>query len=69
LINNIAEEIKTKPISVALAWVLEQKNIMTAIVGSRKPGQVSDFAAAGNLKLSNEHLNQLNNISHSFQKK
>jgi aryl-alcohol dehydrogenase-like predicted oxidoreductase len=69
LINNIAEEIKTKPISVALAWVLEQKNILTAIVGSRKPEQVSEFAFAGNLKLSADHLNQLNNASNSFHEK
>ena len=69
LINNIAEEIKTKPISVALAWVLDQKNILTAIVGSRKPDQVSEFAFAGNLKLSADHLNQLNNASNSFHEK
>jgi aryl-alcohol dehydrogenase-like predicted oxidoreductase len=69
LINNIAGEIKTKPISVALAWVLDQKNILTAIVGSRKPDQVSEFAFAGNLKLSADHLNQLNNASNSFHEK
>jgi aryl-alcohol dehydrogenase-like predicted oxidoreductase len=66
LINNIAEEIKIKPICVALAWVLEQKNILTTIVGSRKPDQVSEFSQAGNLRLSPEHLNQLNNASLSF---
>ena len=69
LINNIAEEIKTKPISVALAWVLDQKNILTAIVGSRKPDQVSEFAFAGYLQLSADHLNQLNNASYSFHEK
>ena len=69
LINNIAEEMKIKPISVALAWVLEQKNILTAIVGSRKPDQVSEFALAGDLRLSAEHLNQLNNASLSFHRK
>ena len=69
LINNIAADIKTKPISVALAWVLEQKNILTAIVGSRKPNQVSDFSLAGDLKLSTEHLKQLNNASLLFHGK
>ena len=69
LINNIADDIRTKPISVALAWVLAQKNIRTAIVGSRKPDQVSDFALAGDLKLSTEHLKQLNKISLSFHEK
>jgi len=69
LINNIAKEIKAKPISVALAWVLEQRNILTAIVGSRKPNQVSEFALAGSLKLSSEHLNQLNKVSDLFRGK
>ena len=69
LINNIAKEIKAKPILVALAWVLEQRNILTAIVGSRKPNQVSEFALAGSLKLSSEHLNQLNKVSDSFRGK
>ena len=67
-INNIAEEIRKKPIAVALAWVLEQKNILTAIVGSRKTDQVPEFAAAGSIKLSANHLEQLNNASDSFLK-
>ncbi|SVD69139.1 uncharacterized protein METZ01_LOCUS421993 [marine metagenome] len=67
-INNIAEETKTKPIAVALAWVLEQKNILTAIVGSRKADQVPEFAAAGSFKLNANHLEQLNNVSDSFLK-
>ena len=56
-------------VKTALAWVLEQKNILTAIVGSRKPDQVSEFALAGDLRLSAEHLNQLNNASISFHRK
>ena len=67
-INNIAEEIKIKPIAVALAWVLEQNNILTAIVGSRKATQVPEFAAAGSFKLSPNHLELLNNASDSFLK-
>ena len=68
-INNIAEEIKIKPIAVALAWVLEQNNILTAIVGSRKAAQVPEFAAAGSLKLSTKQMKQLNNASDAFLKK
>ena len=65
-INNIAEEIKTKPVAVALAWVLEQKNIITAIVGSRKAAQVSEFAVAGSIKIGANYLEQLNKASNSF---
>ena len=66
-VNNIAEEIRKKPIAVALAWVLEQKNILTAIVGSRKAAQAPEFAAAGSFKLSTDHLKQLNIASDFFQ--
>jgi aryl-alcohol dehydrogenase-like predicted oxidoreductase len=69
LINNIAEEVETKPIAVALAWVLAQKNILTAIVGSRKTDQISEFAFAGKLKLSNDHLSQLGSASNTFHGK
>ena len=67
IINNIAEEIEKKPIAVALAWVLEQENILTAIVGSRKAAQAPEFAAAGSFKLSTDHLKQLNIASDFFQ--
>ncbi len=66
-INAIAEEIQTKPIAVALAWVLEQENILTAIVGSGKADQVSEFADAGSLQLSANHLEQLNTASDSYK--
>ena len=65
-INNIAREIKTQPIAVALAWVLEQKNILTAIVGSRKSTQVPEFVVAGDIKLSEDSLRRLNAASDSF---
>jgi len=66
IINSIAKEIKMQPIAVALAWVLEQKNILTAVVGSRKADQVPEFAVAGSFKLSKDHLKRLNTESDSF---
>ncbi|MEC8957368.1 MAG: aldo/keto reductase, partial [Nitrospinota bacterium] len=54
------------PIEVAVAWVLKQENIFTAIVGSRHPEQVAEFAPAGNLQLSAEHLTRLTEASNSF---
>ena len=68
MINSIAVEIKIQPIAVAVAWVLEQENILTAIVGSRKASQVPEFAVAGNFKLSEDHLYRLNTASDSFLK-
>ena len=62
----IANELDCNPIEVATAWVLQQENIFTAIIGSRKPQQVTEFAPAGNLKLSQNHLSRLTEASNAF---
>ena len=62
----IASELGRNPIEVAIAWVLKQENIFTAIVGSRHPEQVEEFAPAGNLQLSVEHLSRLTKASNAF---
>ena len=67
-VNEIAGEKRTQPIAVALAWVLAQDNILTAIVGSRKAAQVPEFAAAGDLTLSAEQLKRLTAASDTFRK-
>lgn len=66
VIESIAKEIDTQPINVALAWVLAQKNILTAIVGSKKPDQVLEFAKTTAIKLSNLHLQKLTEASDAF---
>ena len=62
----IANELDCNPIEVAVAWVLKQENIFTAIVGSRKPEQVEEFAPAGDLELSQDHLARLTEASNAF---
>ena len=66
IVRIIANELDCNPIEVAVAWVLKQENIFTAIVGSRKPEQVQDFASAGDLELSQEHLARLTEASNAF---
>lgn len=63
---DIAKEIETEPINVALAWVLAQDNLVTAAVGSRKPAQVPVFAKAGELVLPGEYIDRLNAMSDSY---
>ena len=65
-VRNIANEIKREPIEVAVAWVLKQENIFTAIVGSRNPEQVEEFASAADLELSRDHLSRLTESSNMF---
>ena len=56
----------TAPINVALAWVTQQKNITTAVVGSRKADQVKEFCAAGEITLTSDQLDRLNQASAEF---
>ncbi len=65
-VREIAEEKNCTTVEISLAWVIKQKNILTAIVGSRKPDQVREFAKATEVELSEEQMNRLNSASDSF---
>jgi len=58
-VQNIADETGRKPVEIAVAWVLAQDNILTAIVGSRKVKQIREFSGAADLQLSKEQLQRL----------
>lgn len=66
VVEGISRELGVCPANVAMAWVLAQKNILTAILGTRKHKQVKDSALAGDLELSKEHLALLNKASDEF---
>jgi aryl-alcohol dehydrogenase-like predicted oxidoreductase len=63
-VEEIAQEINTAPINVALAWVIEQRNITTAVVGARKVDQVKEFCA--DITLTSDQLGRLNKESNLF---
>ena len=65
-VQEIAQEINTAPINVALAWVIQQKNITTAVVGTRRVDQVKEFYAAGEITLNSDQLDLLNKESAQF---
>ncbi len=65
-VQEIAQEINTAPLNVALAWVIQQKNITTAVVGARKVDQVKEFCAAGEITLTSDQLDRLNKASAQF---
>lgn len=48
----IADDLGISRAQLALAWVLRQKGVSSAITGATKATQVDDTAAAGDLKLS-----------------
>jgi len=62
-LDNIKEIAAKSGISLpvlAIAWVLRENKIASAIVGSSKPEQLEDAAVAVNTKLSAEALDDLN---------
>ena len=65
-VHEIAEEINTVSINVALAWVIQQKNITTTVVGARRVAQVEEFCAAGEIALTSDQVERLNEESVLF---
>ena len=65
-VQQIAGEINEPPINVAVAWVLSRRNILTAVVGSRKPEQIKQYCRAGDLTLSPDHRSRLTAASDAF---
>jgi aryl-alcohol dehydrogenase-like predicted oxidoreductase len=68
VVEKIAHELNVPPVQVALAWVNAQSNVLTAILGSRRPQQIEEAAGAGDLQLSQEHLSELRSASKAFVK-
>ncbi len=52
----IAEEADLTMAQLALAWVLREPNVASAIIGASRPAQVDDNAAAAGVKLSPDIL-------------
>ncbi|UCZ54260.1 aldo/keto reductase family protein [Bacillus shivajii] len=58
----IANEQGVKLSQLALAWILRQKNVASAIIGASRPEQVKENVEAIHIKLSEDTLNQLEDI-------
>jgi aryl-alcohol dehydrogenase-like predicted oxidoreductase len=52
----VAREAGLTMVQMALAWVLRQDNVASAIVGASRPEQVRDNAAASGIVLSDDTL-------------
>jgi aryl-alcohol dehydrogenase-like predicted oxidoreductase len=63
----VAGEAGVAPASVALAWQLARPSITAPIASARVPGQLTDVLAAANLRLSDEQLARLEEVSAAEQ--
>ena len=60
---DIAKELKVSPAQVGLNWVRQQHKNIIPLIGSRKPHQLKDNLDCLNFELTEDHLNQLDEIS------
>jgi aryl-alcohol dehydrogenase-like predicted oxidoreductase len=58
----IAEEAGLSMPQLALAWILRQSNVSSAIIGASRPEQVEDNAAASGAELSPDALERIDEI-------
>jgi aryl-alcohol dehydrogenase-like predicted oxidoreductase len=58
----VAEGLGLSPAQLALAWVLREPNVASAIIGASRPEQVSDNAAASGVELDEATLSQIDEI-------
>lgn len=55
----IAEDLGITMAQLALAWVLRLSNVTSAIIGASRPEQVAENAAAGDIVLHNDVIEQI----------
>lgn len=58
----LAAEAGLTPAQLAIAWVLQNPNVATAIIGASRPGQVTENAAASGAKLSADLLSRIDEV-------
>jgi aryl-alcohol dehydrogenase-like predicted oxidoreductase len=55
-LEGVAQDLGLSMAQLALAWVLRQQNVASAIVGATRPGQLDDNAKASGVRLSEDTL-------------
>lgn len=59
----IAQKLNISMAQLALAWVLRDKRVTSAIIGASRPEQVEDNAVASEVSLSEDILKEIDNIN------
>jgi aryl-alcohol dehydrogenase-like predicted oxidoreductase len=58
----LAQEAGLSMAQLAVAWVLQNDNVASAIIGASRPEQVTDNAAAAGVKLDDELLSKIDEV-------
>ena len=62
MIQEIAEERKVTPAAVSLAWMIDRKPYIVPIPGTRKSARLKENAAAADVNLTAEEINQIDTL-------
>jgi aryl-alcohol dehydrogenase-like predicted oxidoreductase len=55
----VADQAGVSMAQLALAWVLREPNVASAIIGATRPGQIADNAAASGIPLDRATLDAI----------
>src|SRR5699024_3733577 len=58
-LDHIAQELGVKLSQLAIAWVLRQPGISSAIVGASRPSQIEENVRATDIKLTDDVLSEI----------
>lgn len=58
----IAQSLNISMVQLALAWVLRDERVSSAIIGASRPEQVADNAAASGIKLNDDVLRKIDEV-------
>ncbi|MRX74368.1 aldo/keto reductase [Bacillus lacus] len=61
-LQKIADEMDVKISQLALAWILRQQNVSSALIGASKPSQVEENVKAVDIELSEDILAKIEDI-------
>ena len=61
-LSSVAHELHITMPQLALAWVLREPNVASAIIGATKPEQVENNAGASGITLDDETLRRIDEI-------
>ena len=61
-LRSVASDADLSMSQLALAWVLRQENVSSAIIGASRPEQVEDNAGASGAKLSSDMISEIDRI-------
>jgi aryl-alcohol dehydrogenase-like predicted oxidoreductase len=65
ILQTIAQELDVPTAQVALAWVMAKPGVTSTIIGASNASQLESNLAAANVKLSDNHMKQLNDASNT----